>query len=344
MKWIYQDPSIFEVLNKLYLNDLQLGKAMLLIDQSVEGYHTEELWKWFHSKCKIYNIDPNAIIYATGNQQAEDQYRIWAIQNNIKEKINVLPSIALSYYITQTYLRNKLDIKFDNLISYKTENNIKLYNCTNLRSRPHRVINFLNLVQTGLITDGLISIQHFDDWQIQDEQILDYGINQKTINQSKRLVPMSIDHKQKNDTEFSSFITRILDDVYKNTWLTLVTESTYFEQEASVFISEKTFKAIAAMHPFIIVGSKNSLKYLKKLGYKTFDGFIDESYDELDDTERFKAIVDALNKIKAIPNKKEWYNSMRDVLEHNQRLFLSMQPNKQENAKIVNFYKKYFNL
>jgi len=337
--------SIFEYLNKTYVRDLQAGKAILLIDQTVEGYHSEWVWDWFHNKCKQYNISPKAIIYATGNQLAKEQYNLWCNKNKIDDKIQVIPSVSLAYYIYQTYKQHNLDINFNNLLSFKENNNIKLYNCTNLRPRPQRIINFLQLVQSNLINDGLISIGNSNDWQITDKQLLDYKLSKKTIKVGKNLTPMIINHKQHNDTEFSSFITRILDDVYEQTWVSLITESSYFEHEESVFISEKTFKAIAAMHPFIIVGSKHSLKYLRKLGYKTFDGFIDESYDDLDDEDRFTAVMESLNKIKNIPDKLNWYSSMQEILEHNQKLFLSMgSKTQEEHTSIINYYKEYFNL
>ena len=43
--------------------------------------------------------------------------------------------------------------------------------------------------------------------------------------------------------------------------------------------SEKIMKAILTKRPFIFLGGPNSLKNLKQLGFKTFDRWIDESYD-----------------------------------------------------------------
>jgi hypothetical protein len=45
-------------------------------------------------------------------------------------------------------------------------------------------------------------------------------------------------------------------------------------------------------HPFVVATAPNSLQYLKQLGYKTFDGIIDESYDlEVDDGKRMIKII-----------------------------------------------------
>ena len=97
------------------------------------------------------------------------------------------------------------------------------------------------------------------------------------------------------------------------------------------------------MQPFIILGSKGSLKYLRKLGYKTFHPYIDESYDDLDDKDRFVAIVNAINKIKAIEDKASWYDSVRDIVEHNHQLFLSTNTRKSsEHTAIIKYYFNYF--
>ena len=65
--------------------------------------------------------------------------------------------------------------------------------------------------------------------------------------------------------------------------------------KGTIFISEKTWKPIMVGHPFIMVGNKNNLKFLKDLGYKTFDKWIDESYDDIEDEnyceDSFKNII-----------------------------------------------------
>lgn len=46
-----------------------------------------------------------------------------------------------------------------------------------------------------------------------------------------------------------------------------------------LYVSEKTFKPISLGHPFVIFGSTGTLDYLHRVGFKTFDHIIDESYD-----------------------------------------------------------------
>jgi hypothetical protein len=157
---------------------------------------------------------------------------------------------------------------------------------------------------------------------------------------------MWIDHQDPNTTgQYHQYITRILDHLYLSTWVSLVVESSFFDYEHSVFISEKTFKPIACMQPFIIVGSKHTLKYLKKLGYKTFEGFIDERYDELPTFERYDAIVESIKKIIAIKDKASWFESMRPILEHNyENLKKNATKTNPAVIRVEQAYNKYFKL
>jgi hypothetical protein len=344
-QWAKKDESLFELLNPQYLKDLQNGNALLLIDQSVEGYQSNWLWAWFHEKCRTHNIDPRAIIYLTGNQLCEEQYDTWHCETaDSLPKIKVIASTSLSFYIYQTYKNTHLDVFFDDVINFKRNNltEIALFDSTNLRARPQRVFNFLNLIKSGLINYGKISMPAKKEWpHIPAHQFKKFNLSLDLVDNT--MPSMTISHRRSTDTEYHQHITRILDDVYKTTWVSLITESSYFDYEHSVFISEKTFKPIACMQPFIIVGSKHTLKYLRKLGYRTFDGYIDESYDDLEDQERFLAVISALEKIRQIEDKVSWIESMREILEHNHRLFLSIGTTHSiEYQEITKYYANYF--
>ena len=337
--------SLFDCLCDTYVRDLRDKKAILIIDQSVEGYHETWLWKWFYEMCYKFKFPPSSIVYMSGALNTKLDHEQWTLKNKQSEKIKVIPSISLSYYIFRTYIDRDLDITFDKIINYKEKHNIELFDCTNLNKRPHRVLFYAKLIQTKFFEDGLISMPKLDRFDIShyDQEI--FELTDKTVNKSIKLSPSLIEHKQNHQKEFVSYINRILDDVYDKTWLSIITESSYFHNENSVFLSEKTFKPIACMHPFIVVGAKHSLKYLRSLGFRTFEGFIDESYDNLEDNERMDAIIQSLHAVRKIQDKIAWYTSMRDVLEHNQTKLMSYHTEAQtEQQELVNYYKDYFNL
>lgn len=343
--------SVFEYLNPKYIKDMQDKRALLMLDQSVEGYHSTWLWSWFHNKCQQYNVQPASIIYLTGDQSSADSYEQWCNKNNPSSRLKVIPSTSLGMYVHKQFRRDFADIKFDRLLEHKKSNynDIYLYDCINMRPRPQRVLNLLHLFNAGLLEYGKLTMGKNEGWHTipSNQYLTTYNLPADVmlkVNSTgafdKIPEPVSVANK---DNHYYNFVERILYDMYKNSWVSIVAETSYFEYEHATFISEKTFKPLASMQPFIIVGTRGTLKYLRKLGYKTFHPYIDESYDDLPDTERFTAIVEAVKKIQAIENKAEWYESIRDIVEHNYNLFESTDTRKsQEHEAIIKYYVNYF--
>ena len=68
------------------------------------------------------------------------------------------------------------------------------------------------------------------------------------------------------------------------------------------------------------------LKHLRELGYQTFDGIIDESYDNIENTElRFKAVLQLIKSINKMPIETvhELYRMSQDIIQHNSELLQS---------------------
>jgi hypothetical protein len=112
---------------------------------------------------------------------------------------------------------------------------------------------------------------------------------------------------------------------YSDTYINLVTE-TFFGK--NVFLSEKIFKPLSNLQPFIVLGDYGTLAELKRLGFKTFEPFIDESYDlEIESKNRINKIEKEIEKLKnkSIEEIHEWYYSIKDILLHNQKHMYSFE-------------------
>jgi hypothetical protein len=110
-------------------------------------------------------------------------------------------------------------------------------------------------------------------------------------------------------------------DWYNSTAFSIVAETTVWQRDP-IFITEKTFKPIAFQHPFIIFGQAGILRYLKSLGFETFENIFDESYDddyEID--ERLKKIADQINSY----SHKNYDLLTFKKLQHNKELFFNTQ-------------------
>lgn len=92
----------------------------------------------------------------------------------------------------------------------------------------------------------------------------------------------------------------------------------------SVFFSEKTFKPIKYFQPFVLIGGVGSLKKLKELGYKTFEDYIDEGYDDIiDNQERIEYAVKSAVDFMMQDNLPNILNDMFQILKHNHETLIS---------------------
>lgn len=349
--WTGYDPkvkSLFSHLNEKYLKDLRLGNAILLLDQSLEGYQTPWLWDWFHKECVEYQISPRQIVYVTGNMTVEEVYEEWVNKNRIQDRMMVIgyPHFELDMGMS-CYHRNRGENplpKFEDHINYKSNNldSIKTFACLNKRIRAHRIWFYKYLYESNLLDKGLVSMNQFDmywrNWEGDD-------VGKDTWEKISKILPLRVYGKPNDELDDSFYINRFNDQISLDTFMTVISEAHCGDSNQTMFISEKTFKVIACNHPFMIMGNKNSISKLKELGYKTFDGFIDEGYDNLPTHERLKYIIESIKKVDAIENKLEWFKSMENIIKHNYNNLVSKLFRKPEAfIKFENYHNKIFNI
>jgi len=99
--------------------------------------------------------------------------------------------------------------------------------------------------------------------------------------------------------------------------LYLVTETVATGQR--LHLTEKSFKPIALGMPFVIVGTRGSLEYLRSYGFRTFGDIWDESYDSADDSVRIERIASLLRSLDELPTeaKQDLFDAAQEVIEHN---------------------------
>ena len=88
------------------------------------------------------------------------------------------------------------------------------------------------------------------------------------------------------------------------------------------FFTEKTVRPMILKRPFIMMAGRDSLCYLRQMGFKTFHDFWDEEYDGYSGKERYARIIKLINSIAALPKQQilDMYKGMHDVLEYNFQL------------------------
>ena len=125
----------------------------------------------------------------------------------------------------------------------------------------------------------------------------------------------------------SGFTDQLL-DFYPNILIDVVAES--YTSGDTFCPTEKTFRPMLMKKPFIIMGPKNHLIYLRQMGFKTFYEFWDEDYDGYDPVSRFQCVVKLLDHIanKSKDELNHMYCKMQSILDHNYNLLINREYSK----------------
>jgi hypothetical protein len=224
---------------------------------------------------------------------------------------------ALDWYRDFQYYDSKSFEQFD-----------KVFICFNhliSNYRSYRLHLVSNIVEHGLADKGYVSFflkDAYGTWQdavADPHSLLSTAAKTKiTENLSKVTEPMIIDTREPNGS-LSADVS--LYSMTRALWH-VVTETIYFQPK--LHLTEKTFKPIVSKRPFILVAAPGNLAYLKSYGFKTFDRWIDESYDnEPDNFKRIEMITQELEKLCKLSNAelKQMHREMQEVLEYNYQHF-----------------------
>ena len=151
---------------------------------------------------------------------------------------------------------------------------------------------------------------------------VDYVLECKTILDSIPF-PLRIDFKETALIPNGSQTLNAIPEMMES-FLHVVTETCFWETKEH--LTEKIFKPIVARQPFVLLGCANNLKYLKSYGFKTFDSWWDESYDQIEDPiKRIQAVVKIIKDICAMSAEEleGMLCGMNYILDYNYNLFYS---------------------
>ena len=198
-------------------------------------------------------------------------------------------------------------------------NKTKSFMCLNGKAKPHRRQTVQKIFANDLDDHGAISYVCYDGQDPQQPPIV--------LDQSAHQV-------RRNDRWMNP-------ELYNNCWINIVTEA-YAHVEHNLFITEKTFKPMLQLQPFMLVGNKGSLEYLKSQGYRTFDRLWSEKYDQLDSVdERIDAIIKNLSAWCNLSSqaKQDAIESVWQDLLHNQEMVCNTQRDVTRSAYLLDTLK-----
>ena len=272
----------------------------------------------------LFNLEPTRIFRNSAYFNIINQLE----KNNIKEEDVVW--LTCDKHISQDPRIKAKFIHFDFFLEQQKVFENKFLPLTKIKHRylsmaqgvprHHRYAMTYQLYKNNLLEHGAVSCSAYENFHYNtrpgttDEYMSKLENFKQTVFDSfKQSLPHTIDnqiniHQVGNDESH----------LFENVFVNLVNET--HQPDDRVFITEKTYRAINYCRPFIINGDKGSLTYLKEMGFKTFDQFWDESYDdEESDHVRITKITEVVRDICHRSNKEllTQYNDMLPILRHN---------------------------
>lgn len=142
------------------------------------------------------------------------------------------------------------------------------------------------------------------------------------------------------DTTYSTVYTKYHNQSYWN----IAPSTQYHYEPGRISINEKQFKSIIALQPFILLAEPRMLKFLKDAGYKTFDKWIDESYDNTPcDATRMNKIVEEVKKLNNLSHSdlSTMLKDMLPILIHNAELYMTIANRKRVKTDLISNLRRF---
>ena len=292
------------------IKDVKNNRCKILIDNTIESYDivtSTEITKIneiIKRTISRYNLSKQDVIVATANlKTSKSKHYTVAVRNWASTLIK--PCSKTFFNKQQSLILNK-------------------------SLRPKKILTFMRKERSIRSQLAYYIYQN----KLRDMNIVTFG---KNVN------PMMWETTKANFSNKADFLSTLpwhydieLTDVKNLSQITSYTESeqlayleTYINCPVEISIeykineldiSEKTFKPIAFLQPFVVFGQPATLEYLKDEGYKTFDKWWDESYDTIIDSRiKFGMLTDLYKKLSKTSHSQlaEMLYEMWPILEHN---------------------------
>lgn len=120
------------------------------------------------------------------------------------------------------------------------------------------------------------------------------------------------------------------EETFENSYVNIVTESTFTDSELVVHITEKSFRPFYFYQFPIFVASHHHVKHLKEIyGFDMFEDIINHSYDDLvNHRDRFFEIIKEIKRLNEDKERiKEFYKNNYDRFEKNKNIIIGILKN-----------------
>lgn len=322
------------------LQDIRGRRAVVFLDWANENFIDKREFIDLHLSLKRSGIPKEQIVLSINSFNAQEVYESWFAPEERMLEVRNLPFLLtnISWYFSH-YERSKvLDLEW-----LSTKNRIRehYFLFPNRRGRPHRIALLFKLASNGLLEKG--------DWSLLDNTQMDHGFyeackvfeidREKARQTLQNKIPHNLkDENGKTFESDSGWSLNTTSQPFLKSYFYIASETYMLGEYKS--LTEKVFKPLVNYMPFIFLSFPGALEELKKLGFKTFHPYIDESYDqETDYIKRMNMIFNEIQKLTSLSKEElhNWYWSMEDILKHNRAHLFTIYKNESISKSFVKY-------
>lgn len=326
---------LIDLWSEKLLDLFRKGKVKILIINIVDASGPLQYIKQFEDKIVSKGIDPKNLVWLQGDipnyyYSPNRRHKSYMLNGclSIRQAAENLKRFPVETGYTEQH-KIISDVVREADLDSKKSRNYKFLSLNRTMDRAHRLANAHLALKHNLLAEGIFSFLNNKN----PHQTLTHlqriypfeslSVLQESAEKINSLLPYEIDTTSLTQDQKESFQTVDINpkNIYVDSYINIVTETNGWD-EMDAFWSEKIWRPILNLQPFIFIGPFNSLRRLQQWGFKTFHPFIDESYDnERDMTTRIHMIEKELVKFKnmSITEIHNWYYSITDILIHNQK-------------------------
>jgi len=347
-------PELEKHKDSIYIIDAEIGPTNfilrpteLIVKELIEAKRNGKTKFLFLGIAEAYNLTTISKLHRIANlveNQINSKDLIYICSSiGVEDTYNAIDNIDLS----KSIWRNRISIwsacsaqmfyqmlgngaPFKGKINYEVKEKDKKFLSFNRVPREHRLKLVGRMLENNLVDSGYYSFDPQDtNWMM----YLPDRFN--NIKSKAALFPLklNITPERSNPSDLKP------DDIkyFSNSYFSIVTETGFYNIEhdshlvlnyasthTNIFMTEKIFKPLVTMHPFILFCFPGALSKLRQMGYRTFSPFIDETYDTIENPdERFEALWKEITRLlqKTPEEWIQWQTDIKEIVEHNHNHF-----------------------
>jgi len=326
-----RDGQIWNLESKVVeiINEAIATKGSIVIDFNYEGpcLRSCGFYQLLDSVTKTFNVDKSRFVIQTCNvEECHDEYKIL-----IKDNIWLIEAK-----------------KFSNVLAQSKNPDLKTVGCFIGKTNWARLI-LVAWLDLNYHKQSLLTCHHNNNGEmhrsaLQLSEIMNRSADDiDAATKFLKTCPRTLEKYEKNSdflqnynystsTKYQGSLTTMssltfgFSKVYSDIFCELVCETYY--SGLTFFPTEKTFKPIIQLTPFIVFGPQGHLSNLQRCGFRTFGNYWDESYDDfagIDRIDKIKKIISTLC-MQTQTQLQDMYHDMMPILQHNQNRLSKITP------------------